>query len=271
MVQLNMPFSAHQPVVGLVRCQHAYVLVGHETVHAVHMPRFGDEAHEHQQILRRAHHPDDTSVPYSNHEDALAVPELATGARGSFRGAIHHGIRPPPKHPSEHFFPWSRDRVFPMIENVTATVDRPMLFRPFSRSEPERSNHLPCGKGEEAPMCRLQTARCLTGPFEMPLYGVDVDHVPSFAGGRAGLPGSARGHGVGHAGLAAHCAAPRRAGPCVHHRRAALPARRRPAHGPPRRRALSMVSAAPCRLRGGAVSNSAGITPPPEETSPRMT
>ncbi len=199
MVHFNVPPPPPKPDVTLEKCQHAFVLIGHEAVFAVHMTQFWHEAHKFQLVFRlglaphvvdalrreRERHPDAAFVLCNAKDDAFAVPSLVTAPRAMFRGAIFHGIRVPPPDPMpEHFFPWSRDSVLPVIDDVTATVEHVVLFRPFSHLEPFPPHpiYLLWGLGEEAHMTRLQTARLLTGPFEAPLFGIDVDHVMSLAG-----------------------------------------------------------------------------------------
>jgi hypothetical protein len=203
MVHLNVPPGPPRPEIALLPCQHAYVLVGDGTIFGVHQTQFWAEEHKYQQILRldleapvleelrrqRARHPDATFVFCNDHDHAFAVPEMSCGPRadGSPRemtGDIFFGIRPPPDPLPEGFFPWSRDRVLPMIAGVTARIAHSVLFVPFVHNQepPERANYLLWGRGDEAHMTRLQTARRISDAFDAPVYGIDVDHVMSLAG-----------------------------------------------------------------------------------------
>ncbi|SFA98349.1 hypothetical protein SAMN05421688_2093 [Poseidonocella pacifica] len=196
MVHFNVPPETPTAEVDLHKCQHAFVIVGDDTLFAVHMTQFWHEAHKYQLVFRlgvspevraalrevRRSHPDAALIWCNDGgPDAFAVPSMVTARDPTFRGAIYLGIRPPPEEPPPHFFPWSRDLVLPVIDDVTITVEHVVLFRPFAHCEgfPDHPLYLLWGADDEAHMTRLQTARLLTGPFEAPRYGMDVDHIMS--------------------------------------------------------------------------------------------
>lgn len=177
--------------------QHAMTLVGHKTVFAVHMTQFYMEEHKYQLIFEvilppaiaaeldrhRRHHPGDWFVLSNDESDLFTIPELASGRRRSYRAQIFQGL-PPFSHRAEedpHFYPWSRDRVRPLLTDFTVEVGRIVMFRPFAHHliQPEFATYLMWGKGDEAHLTNLQTARLHSGPFQTLSFGPDYDHVLS--------------------------------------------------------------------------------------------
>lgn len=67
------------------------------------------------------------------------------------------------------------------MSNVAVKVTRIVTFRPFAHhlKQPDFATYLLWGEGEEAHMTNLQTARLASGPFEVPAFGPDYDHVLS--------------------------------------------------------------------------------------------
>lgn len=188
--------------------QHAFILVGERQLFGVHMTQYHCELHKYQIILKlklpefvyqqylelRRDNPNDTFVLCNakalKHDAAeireFSIPELASGRLTSFTGNIFQGIRPlSPQEiaTDEHFFPWAKKYVRPVIEEFTVTVERIVTFRPFDHlhSLPEFATYLLFGDGAsgEAHMTNLQTARLVTGPFEPQIFGPDYDHVMS--------------------------------------------------------------------------------------------
>lgn len=204
MVHLNVPLSLPTADVKNGPCQHAFALMGHETLFAVHLTQYHDDKHRYQVILRitlpdearkelmrmRAEHPD-AGFFFCNGEETeekFSIPTLGAGntlwhgARGVMHGNIFFGFRPPKSDPPPmHWFPWNLTDTIPMIPNVIVTVERVILYRPFSLGDiaPPKATYLIFGKGEEAHMTNIQTGQLLTGPRDLPLYGLDVDHIMS--------------------------------------------------------------------------------------------
>ena len=204
MVHLNVSHAAPQPVVRNAPCQHAFVLMGTETIFAVHMTQYHCDKHRYQVVLRvtfpkevedeyrrmRAEHPEATFVFCNGEtkEEKFSIPALGAGnvawngQSGAVRGNIFFGFRPPVSEPPPpDWFPWNLDDTIPMIPDVTMQVERIVLYRPFSLQDeaPAKATYLLFGKGEEALMTNLQTGRLLTAAHEIPLFGLDVDHIMS--------------------------------------------------------------------------------------------
>ncbi|NHX28272.1 hypothetical protein HA397_30515, partial [Escherichia coli] len=119
----------------------------------------------------------------------FSIPDLASGRRTEFWADIFQGIYWPTEDPGEHFFPWSRDRATPAIENVLVTVERVQMFRPFSHNatlQPYATYWL-WGEGKEAHMTNLQHAALASDPFQPAAYGPDYDHVMSLSDAPAWL------------------------------------------------------------------------------------
>lgn len=204
MVHLNIPHSPPEPDVKNGPCQHAFILVGYETVFGVHMTQYHCDKHRYQVVLRldlpdavlaeyrrlRDEHPKATLL-FCNGETAdekFSIPALGAGntvwqgIRGAAHGNIFFGFRPPQvEPPPEGWFPWNLQETIPAIENVTLQVERVVLYRPFSLADvaPDHATYLLFGRGKEAHMTNIQTGALLTGPHELPLYGLDVDHIMS--------------------------------------------------------------------------------------------
>jgi hypothetical protein len=177
--------------------QHAMTLVGHKTVFAVHMTQFYMEEHKYQLIFEvglppeiaakldqhRRRHPKAWFVLSNDESDLFTIPEIASGRKKSYRAKIFQGL-PDFTHKAEenpHFYPWSPDRVLPLLSDFTAEVGRIVTYRPFIHhlALQERASYLLWGKGDEAHMTNLQNARLSSGRFETFSFGPDYDHVLS--------------------------------------------------------------------------------------------
>ncbi len=177
--------------------QHAMTLVGHETVFAVHMTQFYMEEHKYQLVFEvslpdwvsqkldkaRRKNPKDWFVLSNDEHDRFTVPDLACGRKRSYRAKIFQGLPPfdDEEEANPHFYPWSPDRVIPLIKDFAATVERIVTFRPFAHNlqMPDFATYLLFGKGGEAHMTNLQTGRLASSPFEALAFGPDYDHVLS--------------------------------------------------------------------------------------------
>lgn len=177
--------------------QHAFVLVGEEHLFGVHMTQYHCEIHKYQLILelrlppsvaegfrrQRTEYPTDTFILGNDADDLCSIPQLASGARTSFRGNIFHGLPPAREddEPDEHPFPWKREHCDPVFGDIDVEVARVVLFRPFAHHEalPPFATYWLFGRGGEAHVTNLQTARLATGPFEPAAFGPDYDHVMS--------------------------------------------------------------------------------------------
>lgn len=185
--------------------QHAMTLVGHKTVFAVHMTQFYMEEHKYQLIFEvelppeiaakldhhRRRHPRDWFVLSNDESDLFTIPQIASGRKSSYRAKIFQGL-PDFDHKAEenpHFYPWSPDRVRPLLQGFTAKVHRIVTYRPFMHhlNLQDHPSYLLWGKGEEAHMTNLQNARLGSGRFEALSFGPDYDHVLSLRARPEGL------------------------------------------------------------------------------------
>ncbi len=193
-----------EPDVKNIPHQHAFVLVGDKTHFAVHMAQFHCELHKYQLIFKitlngkddalrdlRKEYPDE-ALFFCNSDgkaDWFSIPSVAAGnADGSkkeLRGNIFVGMRPfpPPDQMPPHFFPWKCDRAIPAITDVTVTVERIVLFRPYAHHEelPDFATYFLWGEGSEAHITNKQIAMLSSSEFETRSFGPDVDSVGSLA------------------------------------------------------------------------------------------
>lgn len=207
MVHLNTTHAAPQPTVYNDPCQHAFVLMGEETIFAVHMTQYHCDKHRYQVVMRvtfpdavrkeylrmRAEHPDATFVFCNGEtkEEKFSIPALGANnvswnkVRGDVHGNIFFGFRPPVTDPPPpNWFPWNLNDTIPMIPDVTLTVERMVLFRPFCLQDvaPDKATYLIFGKGKEGFMTNIQTGELLSPDNELPLFGLDVDHIMALDG-----------------------------------------------------------------------------------------
>lgn len=177
------PRIAHMPH------QHAMTVVGHDTFFAVHMMQFYMEQHKYQlifeftlppdvaQALRKARRqaPKDWFILSNDTADLFTLPDLASGRKKTYRAQIFQGLPPftPEDEENVHFYPWSADRVLPLIDGVEARVERIVMFRPFAHHYdlPEFATYLLFGKGQEVHLTNLQTGRLSTPPLRLWILG----------------------------------------------------------------------------------------------------
>lgn len=196
-LQAHMP----EPDVHNIPHQHAFVLVGNKTHFAVHMTQFHCELHKYQLIFKitlngkddalrklQKKHPRDALFFCNGDNKAtewFSIPEIGSGRLTTLKGNIFLGLRRPPpedKMPA-NFFPWSLDRVKPAIADVTVTVERVVLFRPYAHHErhPDHLTFFLWGEGDEAHVTNKQIGRRSSTVYEAASYGPDVDMVASLA------------------------------------------------------------------------------------------
>lgn len=190
--------------------QHACTLIGHQTVFAVHMTQFYMEEHKYQLVFELGLPPDIAAAldkarrrsprdwfVLSNHDsDLFSIPEVASGRRTSYRAQIFQGLPDftDKDEDNPHFYPWSPDRVIPLLPaapalSFTASVRRIVTFRPFAHHLPlpDVATYLLFGKGQEAHMTNLQNSRLATSRFDGLGFGPDYDHVMSLQSRPDGL------------------------------------------------------------------------------------
>ena len=179
--------------------QHAFMLVGDETVFAVHMTQYHTEEHKYQVILKvvlpqtvrsvlektKKKFPLDTFVLCNDDADLFIVPDLPSRRKKTFRANLFQGLPPFTEEDEKdpHFFPWDKARTKPLAADFEVEVERIVLFRPFAHhmKQPDHATYLLWGEGDEAHMTNLQTARLASGKFEVPGFGPDYDHIMSLA------------------------------------------------------------------------------------------
>lgn len=204
MVHLNVSIATPQATVFNSPCQHAFVLMGRDTIFGVHMTQYHCDKHRYQVILRltlpdevraeylrqREAHPDATFVFCNGEtkEELFSIPALGAGKTewkgepDTIHGNIFFGFRPPVSEPPPpDWFPWNLKDTIPMIPDVALKVERIVLYRPFSLQDeaPAKATYLIFGKGDEAHMTNIQTGRLLSPANEVPVFGLDVDHIMS--------------------------------------------------------------------------------------------
>ena len=202
MVHLNATLPPPEPDVRNAPCQHAFVLMGRDTIFGVHMTQYHCDKHRYQVMLRlkwpkhemkdylrhREAHPDAPFIFCNGEEDLekFSIPKLGAGKvewdgrKDVMRGNVFFGFRPPVSDPPpSDWFPWNLKDTIPMIKDVSVEVERVVLYRPFSLQDvaPTKATYLIFGKGREAHMTNIQTGRLITSSDEVPLYGLDVDHI----------------------------------------------------------------------------------------------
>lgn len=188
------------PPISNMAHQHAFTIVGAQTLFGVHMTQYHTEMHKYQLVLRfsvpaevaaalreiRARHPRDIFVLANDESDEFNIPSVAAGLKPTFTGNIFQGIPPfgPEDEKDPHFFPWQLTRVRPVFGKIPVTVEHVVYFRPFSHAEPlpEVAHYLMFGRGAEAHMTDLQTAPVALAADGGMLFGPGYDHVLSLAG-----------------------------------------------------------------------------------------
>lgn len=187
--------------------QHAFLVVGDKTLFAVHMTQYHHEEHKYQLVMKvvlppaartmlektKKKFPQDTFVLCNDDHDLFMVPDLPAGRKRTFRGNLFQGL-PAFTEKDEadpHFFPWDKRRTTPLVPDIEVEVERIVTFRPFAHHlrQPDFATYLLWGEGDEAHMTNLQTARLASGPFEVPAFGPDYDHVMSLRGAPDWLDG----------------------------------------------------------------------------------
>jgi hypothetical protein len=148
--------------------QHAFIMLGRETLFLCHLTMYGMEEHNFQLVLEarlppeamhryvedRRSHPNSTYFLGNNPEDLLTVPEMTSGIRPSFICDIFRGI---PQLKEYDGWPWEKQA--PLVRRVPLTIDRVVYFRHLSLTfvPPTNLTYALFGKGHEAHMTNCQT------------------------------------------------------------------------------------------------------------------
>jgi hypothetical protein len=148
--------------------QHAFIMLGRETLFLSHLTMYGMEEHNFQLVLEarlppkamhtyvedRHRHANNTYFLGNSPEDLLTVPELTSGIRPSFLCDIFRGI---PQVKEYGGWPWGKQT--PLVQRVSLTIDRVVYFRHLSQTfkPPTYLTYALFGKGNEAHMTNYQT------------------------------------------------------------------------------------------------------------------
>lgn len=155
---------------GEVDDQHAFVMLGQQTLFLTHLTMYGMDGHNYQLVLRarlspdvmrrfdqdRTAHPDSTYFLGNSPEDQFTIPDITSGDRPEFKADIFRGI---PQVPEFHHWPW-KDQT-PTIPAVTLSVERVVFFRQLAKhlEPPPKITYALFGAGNEAHMVSYQAKR----------------------------------------------------------------------------------------------------------------
>ena len=167
--------------------QHAFVMLGTNTLFLCHLTMYGMEEHRYQFVVQarlpmaamltflqeKQRNPTKTYFVGNNEDDLMTVPELQSGARRYFIGDVFRGL---PNEPHYEHWPWKEQ--VPVISKVPVTIERVVYFRHFADTfeAPKTLTYVLFGFGNEAHMTNCQTKR------------PDFDHILSLAGAPDWLP-----------------------------------------------------------------------------------
>ena len=148
--------------------QHAFIMMGHETLFIVHLTMYEMEEHNFQLVLQarlpaeamrqynqdRRSYPNNTYFLGNSPEDLLTIPDMQTGARPSFTADVFRGI---PQLPIYEDWPW-KDQT-PIIRGVPLVIERVVYFRHLAMTfeAPTTLTYVLFGSGNEAHMTNYQT------------------------------------------------------------------------------------------------------------------
>jgi hypothetical protein len=155
------------PVLVAEPAQHAFVMLGQQTLFLCHLTMFHMEEHMFQLVLRcnlppdamhayvadRLKHPNETYFLGNGPDDLLTVPALHLGQRTSFTADIFRGI---PYQPVYSEWPWKH--VVPLVANVDLSIEREIYYRhfDFNLKFPDSLTYVIFGAATEAHMTHYQ-------------------------------------------------------------------------------------------------------------------
>jgi hypothetical protein len=148
--------------------QHAFIMLGRETLFLSHLTMYGMEEHNFQIVLEatlppeamrqyiedRERHPSSTFFLGNSPDDLFTVPDMHSGMRPSFTCDVFRGI---PQLKAYESWPW-KDQT-PLIHGIRLTIARVVYFRHLSLTfdPPTSLTYALFGKGREAHMTNCQT------------------------------------------------------------------------------------------------------------------
>lgn len=169
---MNMPMG--KPPIKDPPSQHAYVMVGRQTLFLCHLTMVYTLMPEHMYefvleatLPQKAwdtyledmdRHPDATYFLGNSKNDQMTLPQIHIGECSSFTANIWRGIPPAPKS-THHYDTWPWTGKKPLIRDTTVTVKRVVRFRHynFAQDYPSSMTYFLFGKGTEAHMYHYQT------------------------------------------------------------------------------------------------------------------
>jgi hypothetical protein len=174
------PGGADPPPIDNNPSQHAFIMLGLETLFICHLTMYGMEEHNFQLVLQarlpseamrrynqdRQSHPNNTYFLGNSPQDLLTVPDMQSGTRPYFIADVFRGIPQLPKYES---WPWADQ--MPLLRGVPVIIERVVYFRHLAMTfeAPTTLTYALFGLGNEAHMTNYQT--------KIP----DFDHVVSLA------------------------------------------------------------------------------------------
>lgn len=148
--------------------QHAFIMMGRQTLFICHLTMYGMEEHNYQLVLQaklppdamrryigdRERHPNSTYFLGNSPHDLLTVPDMQTGERRCFVADVFRGIPQLKKYVS---WPW-KDQT-PIIRDVPLLIERVVYFRHLATTleAPTMLTYALFGSGNEAHMTSYQT------------------------------------------------------------------------------------------------------------------
>jgi hypothetical protein len=154
--------------IGNVPDQHAFAMLGTDTLFLCHLTMFHMEGHMYQFVVEatlpdeamqkyraeRRRNPLDTYFLGNSPQDLMTVPQLHGGTRSSFVADVFRGL---PNLPVYEDWPWRHET--PVLANITVTIRRVVYFRPFvfNIDYPQTLTYLIFGAGDEAHMTNYQS------------------------------------------------------------------------------------------------------------------
>jgi hypothetical protein len=182
--------------------QHAFIMLGRQTLFICHLTMYGMEEHNYQLVLEaklpseamrrdnhdRENYPNNTYFLGNSSQDLLTVPDMQSGARRRFIADVFRGIPQLRKYES---WPWEHQT--PIIRGVPLIIERVVYFRHLAMTfeAPTTLTYALFGSGNEAHMTNYQT--------KIP----DFDHVVSLTEAPVWLKSTQLQSGV-HVSINAH-------------------------------------------------------------------
>ena len=202
-VTLEASHGGHDPAMIVNHpSQHAFIMMGYQTLYLCHLTMYGMEEHNYQLVLQaslpseamrqynsdRRSHPNNTYFLGNSPQDLLTVPDMQTGERRCFIADVFRGIPQLQKYVS---WPWENQT--PIIRGVPLLIERVVYFRHLAQTfeAPTTLTYALFGSGNEAHMTNCQT--------KIP----DFDHVVSLAEAPTWLSSTQLQSGV-HVSIGAH-------------------------------------------------------------------